>query len=115
LRRNQTDPAFIVLDHFNQMTNSNWKSGRPKRRWVIRGRLSEDYSPEDLMLVVDYLTENGLRSEDERLPAPENAVCLRTALSISIRRKSGMLLAVLPGLTGNGLTMIRRLNRVMRR
>jgi uncharacterized phage protein (TIGR02220 family) len=33
------------------------RAERPKRRWVIRGRLSEDYSPEDLMLVVDYLTE----------------------------------------------------------
>ncbi|MEI4156583.1 conserved phage C-terminal domain-containing protein, partial [Klebsiella pneumoniae] len=55
----QTDPAALVLDHFNQVTNSTYgKGGRTKTTLgYIRGRLAEDYSPEDLMLVVDYLNE----------------------------------------------------------
>jgi hypothetical protein len=54
------------------------RGDEPKRRWVISGdALAEDYSPEDLM-VVDYLNEKWAQgSEDERLPAPEDAVCSR--------------------------------------
>lgn len=54
----ETDPAKIVLEHFNQVTGSSYgKGGRTKTTLgYIRGRLAEDYSPDDLMLVVDYLT-----------------------------------------------------------
>ncbi|HBY3903170.1 TPA: transcriptional regulator, partial [Klebsiella pneumoniae] len=57
LQPDQTDPADLVLDHFNRVTNSTYgKGGRTKTTLgYIRGRLAEDYSPEDLMLVVDYL------------------------------------------------------------
>ena len=56
LRRNQTslNPAFIVLDHFNQMTNSNYSKERGKTKTTLDlhpRAVSEDYSPEDLMLV----------------------------------------------------------------
>ena len=52
------DPAMRVLAHFNQVTGSDYgKGGRNKTvLGYIRGRLSEDYSAEDLILVVDYLT-----------------------------------------------------------
>ncbi|HIE7790989.1 TPA: conserved phage C-terminal domain-containing protein [Klebsiella pneumoniae] len=79
----EPDPAFIVLDHFNQMTNSNYgKGGKTKTTLgYIRGRLSEDYSPEDLMLVVDYLTEKWAKDpkmsdylRPKTLFAPENCV-----------------------------------------
>ena len=52
------DPAIRVLSHFNEVTGSSYgKGGRNKTvLGYIRGRLSEDYSAEDLMLVVDYLT-----------------------------------------------------------
>lgn len=79
----EPDPAFIVLDHFNQMTNSNYgKAGKTKTTLgYIRGRLSEDYSPEDLMLVVDYLTEKWAKDpkmsdylRPKTLFAPENCV-----------------------------------------
>nr|WP_279116703.1 conserved phage C-terminal domain-containing protein [Enterobacter soli] len=53
-----TDSAMRVLAHFNQVTGSDYgKGGRNKTvLGYIRGRLSEDYSAEDLILVVDYLT-----------------------------------------------------------
>ncbi|MRE87484.1 transcriptional regulator, partial [Klebsiella quasipneumoniae] len=53
-----SDPAIRVLSHFNEVTGSSYgKGGRNKTvLGYIRGRLSEDYSAEDLMLVVDYLT-----------------------------------------------------------
>lgn len=79
----EPDPAFIVLDHFNQMTNSNYgKGGKTKTTLgYIRGRLSEDYSLEDLMLVVDYLTEKWAKDpkmsdylRPKTLFAPENCV-----------------------------------------
>lgn len=52
------DPAMRVLEHFNRVTGSSYgKGGRTKTTLgYIRGRLAEDYSAEDLMLVVDYLT-----------------------------------------------------------
>ncbi|EKO1175631.1 conserved phage C-terminal domain-containing protein [Escherichia coli] len=52
-----TDPAAEVLDHFNQVTGSDYgRGGRNKTTLgYIRGRLAEDYTPDDLMLVVDYL------------------------------------------------------------
>ena len=52
------DPAIRVLSHFNEVTGSSYgKGGRNKTvLGYIRGRLSENYSAEDLMLVVDYLT-----------------------------------------------------------
>lgn len=65
------------------MTNSNYgKSGKTKTTLgYIRGRLSEDYSPEDLMLVVDYLTEKWAKDpkmsdylRPKTLFAPENCV-----------------------------------------
>ncbi|WPR95107.1 conserved phage C-terminal domain-containing protein [Klebsiella aerogenes] len=79
----QTDPADLVLDHFNRVTNSNYgKGGRTKTTLgYIRGRLAEDYSPEDLMLVVDYL--NAKWAQDPKMSdylrpktlfAPENCV-----------------------------------------
>lgn len=38
LQPDQTDPADLVLDHFNRVTNSTYgKGGEPKRRWVISG------------------------------------------------------------------------------
>lgn len=79
----QTDPAALVLDHFNRVTNSTYgKGGRTKTTLgYIRGRLAEDYSPEDLMLVVDYL--NAKWAQDPKMSdylrpktlfAPENCV-----------------------------------------
>ncbi len=79
----QTDPADLVLDHFNRVTNSTYgKGGRTKTTLgYIRGRLAEDYSPEDLMLVVDYL--NAKWAQDPKMSdylrpktlfAPENCV-----------------------------------------
>lgn len=54
----KSDPAVQVLEHFNRVTNSSYgRGGRTKTTLgYIRGRLAENYSPEDLMLVVDYLT-----------------------------------------------------------
>ncbi|HIH5118297.1 TPA: conserved phage C-terminal domain-containing protein, partial [Klebsiella pneumoniae] len=71
------------LDHFNRVTNSTYgKGGRTKTTLgYIRGRLAEDYSPEDLMLVVDYL--NAKWAQDPKMSdylrpktlfAPENCV-----------------------------------------
>lgn len=38
LQPDQTDPADLVLDHFNRVTNSTYGKGdEPKRRWVISG------------------------------------------------------------------------------
>ncbi|MFU0886792.1 conserved phage C-terminal domain-containing protein [Kluyvera sichuanensis] len=77
------DAESLVLDHFNRVTNSNYgKGGRTKSTLgYIRGRLAEDYSPEDLMLVVDYLNEkwaNDPKMSDYLRPktlfAPENCV-----------------------------------------
>ncbi|HID4118980.1 TPA: conserved phage C-terminal domain-containing protein, partial [Klebsiella pneumoniae] len=50
LQPDHTDPAALVLDHFNRVTNSTYgKGGRTKTTLgYIRGRLAEDYSPEDL-------------------------------------------------------------------
>lgn len=54
----QPDPAAQVLEHFNRVTNSSYgRGGRTKTTLgYIRGRLADNYSAEDLMLVVDYLT-----------------------------------------------------------
>lgn len=79
----QVDSGFLVLDHFNRVTNSTYgKGGRTKSTLgYIRGRLAEDYSPEDLMLVVDYLNEKWSKDGKMRdylrpktLFAPENCV-----------------------------------------
>ncbi|HDG1697565.1 TPA: conserved phage C-terminal domain-containing protein [Kluyvera ascorbata] len=79
----QVDSESLVLDHFNRVTNSTYgKGGRTKSTLgYIRGRLAEDYSPEDLMLVVDYLNEkwaNDPKMSDYLRPktlfAPENCV-----------------------------------------
>ncbi|WP_420256053.1 conserved phage C-terminal domain-containing protein, partial [Klebsiella pneumoniae] len=83
LQPDQTDLADLVLDHFNRVTNSTYgKGGRTKTTLgYIRGRLAEDYSPEDLMLVVDYL--NAKWAQDPKMSdylrpktlfAPENCV-----------------------------------------
>ncbi|WP_241182457.1 conserved phage C-terminal domain-containing protein, partial [Klebsiella grimontii] len=55
----ETGPAITVLEHLNKVTNSSYgRGGRGKTTLgYIRGRLAENYSPEDLMLVVDYLNE----------------------------------------------------------
>ncbi len=83
LQPDQTDPAALVLDHFNRVTNSTYgKGGRTKTTLgYIRGRLAEDYSPEDLMLVVDYLNEKWAQDpkmsdylRPKTLFAPENCV-----------------------------------------
>lgn len=58
------DPAQQVLDHFNQVTNSSYRDGKTTMGY-IRGRLGEDYSAEDLILVVDYLTAKWL--EDPKM------------------------------------------------
>lgn len=77
------DSESLVLDHFNRVTNSNYgKGGRTKSTLgYIRGRLAEDYSPEDLMLVVDYLNEKWAKDpkmsdylRPKTLFAPENCV-----------------------------------------
>ena len=79
----QVDSESLVLDHFNRVTNSTYgKGGRTKTTLgYIRGRLAEDYSPEDLMLVVDYL--NAKWAQDPKMSdylrpktlfAPENCV-----------------------------------------
>lgn len=54
----QSDPAAQVLEHFNRVTNSSYgRGGRTKTTLgYIRGRLADNYSAEDLILVVDYLT-----------------------------------------------------------
>lgn len=79
----QVDSGSLVLDHFNRVTNSTYgKGGRTKSTLgYIRGRLAEDYSPEDLMLVVDYLNEKWAKDDKMRdylrprtLFAPENCV-----------------------------------------
>ncbi|HFO0257372.1 Conserved phage C-terminus (Phg_2220_C) [Raoultella terrigena] len=79
----QIDPAHLVLDHFNRVTNSTYgKGGRTKMTLgYIHGRLAEDYSPEDLMLVVDYLSEKWAKDpkmsdylRPKTLFAPENCV-----------------------------------------
>ncbi|MCP6001828.1 conserved phage C-terminal domain-containing protein, partial [Klebsiella pneumoniae] len=83
LQPDHTDPAALVLDHFNRVTNSTYgKGGRTKTTLgYIRGRLAEDYSPEDLMLVVDYLNEKWAQDpkmsdylRPKTLFAPENCV-----------------------------------------
>ncbi|WP_437887030.1 conserved phage C-terminal domain-containing protein [Phytobacter sp. V91] len=77
------DPAVLVLEHFNLVTNSTYgRGGRTKTTLgYIRGRLAENYSAEDLMLVVDYMTakwaDDSKMSEFLRprtLFAPENCV-----------------------------------------
>ncbi|HAY3738780.1 TPA: conserved phage C-terminal domain-containing protein [Escherichia coli] len=79
----QIDQADLVLEHFNRVTNSAYgKGGRTKTTLgYIRGRLAEDYSPEDLMLVVDYLYEKWAKDpkmsdylRPKTLFAPENCV-----------------------------------------
>ena len=62
-----SDPAVQVLDHFNQVTGSEYgRGGRNKTTLgYIRGRLAEDYTAEDLKLVVDYL--NAKWAEDSKM------------------------------------------------
>ncbi len=49
-----SDPAKQVLNYFNQLTNSNYQNGQTTMGY-IRGRLSEEYIADDLILVIDYL------------------------------------------------------------
>ncbi|MCG3463096.1 conserved phage C-terminal domain-containing protein [Xenorhabdus bovienii] len=51
----EPDPAQQVLNYFNQVTNSSYRDGKTTVGY-IRARLSEDYAPEDLTLITDYLT-----------------------------------------------------------
>lgn len=62
-----SDPAVQVLDHFNQVTGSDYgRGGRNKTTLgYIRGRLAEDYTAEDLKLVVDYL--NAKWADDSKM------------------------------------------------
>ncbi len=62
-----SDPAVQVLDHFNQVTGSEYgRGGRNKTTLgYIRGRLAEDYTAEDLKLVVDYL--NAKWADDSKM------------------------------------------------
>lgn len=62
-----SDPAAQVLDHFNKVTGSEYgRGGRNKTTLgYIRGRLAEDYSAEDLKLVVDYL--NAKWADDSKM------------------------------------------------
>lgn len=73
------DPAQMVLDHFNQVTNSRYRDGKTTMGY-IRGRLTEpDYVAEDLIQVVDYLTAKWLNDRKmcdflrpKTIFAPEN-------------------------------------------
>lgn len=76
-------PEHLVLEHFNRVTDSTYgKGGKVKTvLGYIRGRLAEDYSPEDLMLVVDYLNEKWAKDSKmsdylrpKTLFSPENCV-----------------------------------------
>ncbi|MDF3830941.1 MULTISPECIES: conserved phage C-terminal domain-containing protein [unclassified Pseudocitrobacter] len=62
-----SDPAVQVLDHFNQVTGSDYgRGGRNKTTLgYISGRLAEDYTAEDLKLVVDYL--NAKWADDSKM------------------------------------------------
>lgn len=77
------DPAVQVLEHFNRVTNSSYGLGGRTKTTLgyIRGRMADNYSAEDLILVVDYLTakwaDDPKMSEYLRprtLFAPENCV-----------------------------------------
>ncbi|HGM7029091.1 conserved phage C-terminal domain-containing protein [Serratia liquefaciens] len=52
-------PEELVLTHFNRTTNSDYKAGKTTMGY-IRGRLAEDYTAADLILIVDYLTAKWL-------------------------------------------------------
>ncbi|HEN7340372.1 TPA: conserved phage C-terminal domain-containing protein [Serratia marcescens] len=52
-------PDELVLTHFNSTTNSDYKAGKTTMGY-IRGRLAEDYTAADLILIVDYLTAKWL-------------------------------------------------------
>ncbi|MBP0996676.1 conserved phage C-terminal domain-containing protein [Serratia fonticola] len=52
-------PDEMVLNHFNSATNSGYKDGKTTMGY-IRGRLAEDYTAADLILIVDYLTAKWL-------------------------------------------------------
>lgn len=80
----------------------------------IRGRLAEDYSPEDLMLVVDYL--NAKWAQDPKMSdylrpktlfAPENCV------EYFDKAKNGRPPDAQPGLAASGLNKTRRSSPVI--
>ncbi|OKP30951.1 conserved phage C-terminal domain-containing protein [Serratia fonticola] len=52
-------PDELVLNHFNRATNSGYRDGKTTMGY-IRGRLAEDYTAADLILIVDYLTAKWL-------------------------------------------------------
>lgn len=60
----ETDPTLQVLNHFNRVTNSNYREGKTTMGY-IRGRLAEDYVADDLILVTDYLVAKW--SKDPRM------------------------------------------------
>lgn len=53
------DPAEMVLAHFNRVTRSSYRDGKTTMGY-IRGRLTDMYSADDLMLVADYATAKWL-------------------------------------------------------
>lgn len=55
----RADPAEVVLSHFNQSTRSSYRDGKSTMGY-IRGRLSDMYSADDLILVTDYATAKWL-------------------------------------------------------
>lgn len=48
------DPVLRVLNHFNRVTNSEFRDGATTRGF-ISGVLQGEYVADDLMLVVDYI------------------------------------------------------------
>ncbi|MFZ5274715.1 conserved phage C-terminal domain-containing protein [Enterobacter asburiae] len=53
------DPAELVLTYFNRATRSSYRDGKTTMGY-IRGRLSDMYSADDLILVTDYATAKWL-------------------------------------------------------
>lgn len=50
----ESDPVLRVLNHFNRVTNSEFRDGATTRGF-ISGVLQGEYVADDLMLVVDYI------------------------------------------------------------
>lgn len=74
------EPAQRVLNHFNAVTKSSYRDSKTTMGY-IRGRLAEDYTADDLVLVVDYLTAKWLNDpkmsdylRPKTLFGPENCV-----------------------------------------
>ncbi|MGL5370815.1 MAG: conserved phage C-terminal domain-containing protein [Plesiomonas shigelloides] len=54
-----TSPERAVLEHLNRVTGSSFRDAK-NSTGRIKARLAEDYTAEDLLLVVDYLTAKWL-------------------------------------------------------